>query len=84
MTCSRCHGDGFDRVGTGSTRLVDHMTPCPICNGSGTIESERETIIAQLAFTEGVNESVYDKYTDQDLQDRLEFLFGGDNNDKKD
>lgn len=43
---------------------------------------ERSTIIAQLAFAEGVSESVYDKYTDQQLQDRLEFLFGGDNNDK--
>ena len=45
---------------------------------------ERSTIIAQLAFSEGVSESVYDKYTAQDLQDRLEFLFGGEKDDKKD
>ncbi len=37
---------------------------------------ERETIIAQLALAEGVNESVYDKYTDQQLLDRLDYLFG--------
>ena len=76
------------------------MTLCDICkepvksiydNGTQTghkrclpSRGERSTIIAQLAFTEGVNESVYKDYTDKKLQDRLEFLFGGDNDDKKD
>lgn len=40
-------------------------------------KEERLTIVAQLSFVESVNESVYEKYTDQELLDRLEFLFGG-------
>lgn len=47
-------------------------------------DKERSTIIAQLAFTENVSELVYKNYTDQQLQDRLKFLFGGDDDDKKD
>jgi hypothetical protein len=39
-------------------------------------DKERSTIIAQLAFAEGVNESVYKDYTDKELQGRLEYLFG--------
>lgn len=39
-------------------------------------KEERETIIAQLAFAEGVNESVYKNYSDEQLQDRLKQLFG--------
>lgn len=39
-------------------------------------EKERSTIIAQLAFSEGVKESVYENYTDKELLDRLEYLFG--------
>lgn len=45
---------------------------------------EREETISFLALYENVSELVYKNYTDQQLQDRLEFLFGGDNNDKKD
>lgn len=37
---------------------------------------ERESIITQLAFVEGVNVSVYEKYTDQQLQERMEHLYG--------
>lgn len=36
----------------------------------------RSTIIAQLAFSEGVKESVYENYTDKELEDRLIFLYG--------
>jgi len=39
-------------------------------------KEERETIIAQLAFSEGVKESVYKDYTDKELEERLEYLFG--------
>lgn len=39
-------------------------------------KEERDSIIAQLAFAEGVNESVYKNYTDQELRDRLKLLFG--------
>lgn len=39
-------------------------------------EKERSTIIAQLAFSEGVKESVYKDYTNEELQERLEYLFG--------
>lgn len=39
-------------------------------------EKERSTIIAQLAFTENVNESVYENHSDEELLERLEFLFG--------
>jgi len=42
---------------------------------------ERSTIIAQLAFSEGVSESVYKDYTDKELQERLEYLFGSDDDD---
>jgi len=39
-------------------------------------QEERSTIIAQLAFAEGVSESVYKYYTDKDLQERQEYLYG--------
>lgn len=39
-------------------------------------DKERSTIIAQLALVEGVKESVYEKYTDKELHERLEYLYG--------
>lgn len=43
---------------------------------------EREETISFLALYENVSELVYKNHTDQQLQDRLEFLFGGDKDDK--
>lgn len=45
-------------------------------------EKERSIIIAQLAFSEGVSESVFENNTDQELLDRLEYLFGGEGSHK--
>lgn len=39
-------------------------------------DKERDKTIAFLAFSEGVSESVYKDYTDKQLQERLEYLFG--------
>lgn len=39
-------------------------------------ETERAEIIAQLAFAENVNESVFKDYTDEQLKERLDRLFG--------
>lgn len=39
-------------------------------------KEERDSIIAQLAFAEGVNESVFEKYTDEQLQQRMHFIYG--------
>ena len=38
---------------------------------------ERDSIIAQLALVEGVNESVFEKYTNEQLKKRMEVLYGG-------
>jgi len=40
-------------------------------------KEERSIVIAQLAFAEGVKESVYKDYTDKQLLDRQEYLYGG-------
>ncbi|WP_286164837.1 MULTISPECIES: hypothetical protein [Clostridia] len=40
--------------------------------------NERESIIAQLALAEGVNESVFQKYTDEQLLQEMKSLFGDD------
>ncbi|WP_281417532.1 hypothetical protein [Lentibacillus saliphilus] len=39
-------------------------------------QEERQSIIAQLALAEGVKESVFKNYTDEQLQERLKVLFG--------
>lgn len=39
-------------------------------------QEERESIITQLAFVEGVNVSVYENYTDDQLRERMEHLYG--------
>lgn len=40
--------------------------------------NERESIIAQLALAKGVNESVFQKYTDEQLLQEMKSLFGDD------
>jgi hypothetical protein len=37
---------------------------------------ERESIIAQLALIEGVNKSVFEKYTDEQLTKEIQKLYG--------
>lgn len=37
---------------------------------------ERESIIEQLALVEGVNRSVFEKYTDEQLMDEMRKLYG--------
>lgn len=39
---------------------------------------ERESIINQLAIAEGVNISVFENYTDEQLIERMKFLYGSD------
>jgi hypothetical protein len=40
---------------------------------------ERESIIAQLALVEGVNPSVFEKYTDEQLIKRISSLYSNGN-----
>lgn len=72
MICKTCDGGRYDKF----EEYIDYMTPCPACGGSGRVSEERDTIIAQLAFVEGVSELVYSKYSDDDLQKRLNHLYG--------
>jgi hypothetical protein len=37
---------------------------------------DRESIIAQLALIEGVNQSVFEKYTDEQLIKEMNSLYG--------
>lgn len=39
-------------------------------------KDERESIIAQLALIEGVNKSVFEKYTDEQLTIEIKKLYG--------
>jgi hypothetical protein len=40
-------------------------------------KDERESIIAQLALIQGVNPSVFIKYTDEQLSKEIQKLYGG-------
>ncbi len=42
---------------------------------------ERESIIAQLALIEGVNQSVFKKYTDEQLEKEMQLIYGESTND---
>ncbi|MBO0962005.1 hypothetical protein J1P26_20065 [Neobacillus sp. MM2021_6] len=39
-------------------------------------KDERESIIVQLAFMQGVNPSVFEKYTDDQLEKAMNSLYG--------
>lgn len=39
-------------------------------------KEERESIIAQLALAEGVNPSVFEKFTDEQLEKELKLVYG--------
>lgn len=39
-------------------------------------KDERESIIAQLALIEGVNKSVFEKYTDEQLLKEMRKVYG--------
>ena len=41
-------------------------------------KDERESIIAQLALVEGVNRSVFEKYTDEQLIKEMSLLYEND------
>lgn len=42
---------------------------------------ERESIITQLALVEGVNRSVFEKYTDEQLLLEMQQVYGESNHD---
>jgi hypothetical protein len=39
-------------------------------------QEERESIITQLALVQGVNRSVFEKYSDEQLNDEMRKLYG--------